>query len=184
MALLVLWIDKWISFCYTCHVYYSNRRHCWDNIFIWTLFCLNKTKQINKVPLLILGWCTVLLQWQPTTMLACFHLVCCLSATPSLLVIFKLPSFALILGQMESTLKHVFGAKAHSWLASLTSGMRPVRRHQGDSSQEDVLTHHCPRLFSKGWSSMNNAVPVTCSHLANSSSSLQRKAATERVREE
>ncbi len=54
--------------------------------------------------------------------------------------------------------------------------MRPVRRHQGDSSQEDALTHHCPGLFCKGWSSMNNAVPVASSHMANSSSSLRRGA--------
>lgn len=51
---------------------------------------------------------------------------------------------------MEYALQHVFGAKLHSWLASLTSGMRPVRRHQGDSSQEDVLTHHRPGLFREG----------------------------------
>lgn len=72
---------------------------------------------------------------------------------------------------MEYAQKHVFGATLHSWLASLTSGMRPVRRHQGDSSREDVLTHHCLRLFCEGWSSMNNA--VASSHLTDLSSCLR-----------
>lgn len=40
-------------------------------------------------------------------------------------------------------------AELHSWLASasLTIEMKPVRRHQCDSSQEGALTHHCPRLW-------------------------------------
>lgn len=72
------------------------------------------------------------------------------------------------------------GVKLHSWLVFLAIGMRAVRRHQGDSSQEDFLTHHCLRLFCEDWSSVNNAVPVTSSHEANSSSSLQCRAKKQR----
>lgn len=134
-------------------------------MFSFEPYSVRKTKQINKACLPIRGCCTVLPQWRPTTVCACFHLSpACLPAIPSLLVIFN-PLFPWShLGQMEYALKHVFGAKPHSWLASLASGMRPVRRHQGDSSQEDVLTHHCLRLFCEGWSSVNNAVPVASSH--------------------
>lgn len=63
-------------------------------------------------------------------------------------------------------------AKLHSWLSSLTGGMRPVRRHQGDSSQEGVRKHHCPRLFRKDWSSLNITTPVLSSQFANSLSNL------------
>lgn len=82
---------------------------------------------------------------------------------------------------MEYALKHVFGAKLHSWLASLASGTRPVRRHQGDSSQEDVLTRHRLRLFCEARSSVNNAVSVSGSHAANSSSGLRRRAGRKRI---
>lgn len=136
--------------------------------FSFEPYFVRKTKQnkkINKACLLIWGCCTVLPQWQPTAVCARFHLSpACLSAIPSLLVIFN-PLFPWSrLGQMEYARKHVFRAKLHSWLVSLTSGMRPVRRHQGDSSQEDVLTHHCLRLLCECWSSVNNAVLVASSH--------------------
>lgn len=96
-----------------------------------------------------------------------------LSAVPSLMVIFNLSFPRSHLGQMEHALQHVFGVKSHSWLGFLASGMRAVRRHQGDSSQEDILTHHCLKLLCEDWSSVNNAVPVASSHKANSSSSLR-----------
>lgn len=70
------------------------------------------------------------------------------------------------LGQMEFALQHASGVKLHYWLASLTTGMRPVRKHQSDSSLEDVLTHHRLRRFCEGWLSMNS-VSVVHSHLDN-----------------
>lgn len=89
-----------------------------------------------------------LAQWRSTAVRARFHLgPACLPAIPSLMVIFNLFFPRPHLGQMDRALKHVFGVKLHSWLAFLASGMRAVRRHQGDSSQEDILTHHCLRLF-------------------------------------
>lgn len=142
-------------------------RSCFQTNF----FSFRKTRHINKASLPIRGCCTGLAQWQSTAVRAHFHLgPACLSAIPSLMVIFNL--FFPHLGQMEHALKHVFGVKLHSWLAFLASGMRAVRRHQGDSSQEDILSHHCLGLFCEDWSSVNNAVPVARSHKANSSSSL------------
>ena len=45
-ALLVQWINKWISVCYRFLVYFLNRLNCQDYVFIWTLFCQkNKTNQ-------------------------------------------------------------------------------------------------------------------------------------------
>lgn len=109
-------------------------------------FSFRKTRHINKASLPIRGCCTALAQWRSTAVRAHFHLgPACLSAIPSLMVIFNL--FLPRLGQMEHALKHVFGVKLHSWLAFLASGMRAVRRHQGDSSQEDILSHHCLGLF-------------------------------------
>lgn len=136
-----------------------------------------KTKQINKASLPIGRCCTACTQWRSTAARARFHFgPACLSAIPSLMVIFNLFFPWSHLGQMEHALKHVLGVKLHSWLAFLASGMRAVRRYQGDSSQEDILTHHCLRLFCEDWSSVNNAVPVASSHKANSSSSLQCRA--------
>lgn len=118
-------------------------------MFSFEPYSVRKTKQINKACLAIRGCCTALPQWQPAAAVcARFHLrPACLAAVPSLLVIFNPLLLWSHLGQMEDALKHVFGAKLHSWLASLASGTRPVRRHQGDSSQEDVLTRHSLRLF-------------------------------------
>ena len=117
-------------------------------MFSHKLYSVKKTKQINKASFPIQGACTVLAQWQSTAARACFHLCpACLSAIPSLMVIFNLFFSLSHLGQMEHALKHVFGLKLHSWLAFFASGMKAVRRHQGESSQEDILTHHCLRLF-------------------------------------
>lgn len=150
-------------------------------MFSFEPYSVRKTKQINKACLPIRGCCTALPQWQPATVCACFHLrPACLAAIPSLLVIFNPLLLWSHLGQMEYALKHVFGVKLHSWLASLTSGMRPVRRHQGDSSQEDALTRLCLRLFCEAWSSVYNAVSVAGSHSANSSCGLRRGAARQK----
>lgn len=74
-----------------------------------------KTKQINKACLPSQCCCTVLPQWQPTAVCACFHLSpACLSAIPSPLVIFNLFFPLSHLGQMEDALQHVFGVKLYS----------------------------------------------------------------------
>lgn len=151
-------------------------------MFSFEPYSVRKTKQINKACLPIRGCCSAPPQRQPATVCARFHLrPACLAAIPSLLVIFNPLLPRPHLGQMEYALKHVFGAKLHSWLASLASGTRPVRRHQGDSSQEDVLTRHCLRLFCEARSSVNNAVSVAGSHSANSSSGLRRGAGRRRI---
>lgn len=150
-------------------------------MFLHKLYSVRKTKQINKASLAIRGCCTARAQWRSTAVRARFHLgPACLSAIPSLMVIFNLFCPRSHLGQIEHAPKHVFGVKLHFWLAFLTGGMRAVRRHQGDSSQEDILTHHCLGLFCEDGSSVNNAVPVASSHKANLSSSLQCRAKKQR----
>lgn len=95
IALLVQWINKWISICYTFLVYFFRTGLTARIMFSFEPYSVRK-KQNKSINLVCSSKAvTVLPQWQPTTVRACFHLIHA-SAIPSLLVIFNLPSLGLI----------------------------------------------------------------------------------------